>query len=53
VTSFGKAFTGHGLGNYMADRIAEAGLPERKVGISDWRAGQDKTANTYVIEIQL
>ncbi|MFN3746470.1 MAG: tyrosine-type recombinase/integrase [Hyphomicrobiaceae bacterium] len=31
VTSFGKAFTGNGFGNFMADRIAEAGLPERCV----------------------
>src|SRR5690606_33868012 len=31
ITSFGKAFTGNGFGNFMADRIAEAGLPERCV----------------------
>jgi len=30
-TSFGKPFTGNGFGNYMADRIKEAGLPDRCV----------------------
>jgi integrase len=135
VTSFSKPFTGNGFGNFMADRIAETGLPERcvthglrkaaarrlaeagcsaneiasitghatlaevsrytkaaeqtklaraamarlrtstkegefpnlpegfgkhaekinsiKGGISEWRAGQDRTANTYVIEIAM
>jgi integrase len=31
TTSFGKPFTGAGFGNYMADKIAAAGLPDRCV----------------------
>jgi hypothetical protein len=31
TTSFGKAFTSNGFGNFMADKIADAGLPERCV----------------------
>lgn len=30
-TSFRKSFTGNGFGNYMADKIEEAGLPEHCV----------------------
>lgn len=31
TTSFRKAFTGNGFGNFMADRIADAGLPDECV----------------------
>ena len=31
VTTFGKPFTSNGFGNFMADKIAEAGLPDRCV----------------------
>ncbi len=31
TTSFGKAFAAAGFGNYMADKIAEAGLPDQCV----------------------
>ncbi len=31
TTSFGKAFTGNGFGNFMADKIAAAGLPDECV----------------------
>jgi integrase len=31
TTSFGKAFTGNGFGNFMADKIADAGLPDQCV----------------------
>jgi enterobacteria phage integrase len=31
TTNFGKAFSTKGFGNWMADRIADAGLPERCV----------------------
>lgn len=30
-TSYGTAFTGNGFGNFMADKIARAGLPDRCV----------------------
>ena len=30
-TSYGKPFTGNGFGNFMADKIEDAGLPERCV----------------------
>lgn len=31
VTAYGKPFTGNGFGNFMADKIEAAGLPERCV----------------------
>jgi site-specific recombinase XerD len=31
ATAFGKAFTGNSFGNYMADKIKQAGLPDRCV----------------------
>lgn len=31
MTNFGQPFTNNGFGNYMADKIAEAGLPDRCV----------------------
>ena len=31
VTTFGKSFTSNGFGNFMADKIADAGLPDRCV----------------------
>ncbi len=31
VTTFGKPFTSNGFGNFMADKIATAGLPDRCV----------------------
>ena len=31
VTTFGKPFTSNGFGNYMANKIADAGLPDRCV----------------------